>query len=234
MDHDYLELPLTERIIDHGNLVSSEEAKKIEKETRNQSNSKSWFKHRYWRLTASRFGDVTKSTCRRNIKKLCDSLTSKRKLSAPALNHGKQYEHKDTRKFEQITNCRVRKCGFFVNPAYPFLGATPDGVIDDETLLEIKCPYKGRKSLIKPGALFPFLEYENNEVVLKKSSKYYDQIQGQMLVCEAKICCFVVYTFQDIFIQKVKFDEDYCQFSVLPKLALFYEKHFRPYLASRL
>lgn len=76
----------------------------------------------------------------------------------------------------------------FVNPAYPFLGATPDGVIDDETLLEIKCPYKGRKSLIKPGALFPFLEYENNEVVLKESSKYYDQIQGQMLVCEAKIC----------------------------------------------
>ncbi|XP_078331975.1 uncharacterized protein LOC144625336 isoform X3 [Crassostrea virginica] len=45
MDHDYLELPLTERIIDHGNLVSSEEAKKIEKETRNQSNSKLWFKH---------------------------------------------------------------------------------------------------------------------------------------------------------------------------------------------
>ena len=105
MDHDYLELPLTKRIIDHGNLastyvilnhnaqifqaiclfvmfhhtcertlmtmivfyVSSEETKKIGKETRNQSNSKAWSKQRYWRPTVHRFADVTKYTCRRNI-----------------------------------------------------------------------------------------------------------------------------------------------------------------------
>jgi hypothetical protein len=30
--------------------------------------------------------------------------------------------------------------GFFIRPDYPFLGTSPDGVIDDEYLIEVKCP----------------------------------------------------------------------------------------------
>jgi hypothetical protein len=33
--------------------------------------------------------------------------------------------------------------GFFIRPDYPFLGTSPDGVIDDEYLIEVKCPYSG-------------------------------------------------------------------------------------------
>lgn len=168
------------------------------------------------------------------MRKLCENIASQRKISAPSLNHGKQYEKKALNKFKQHTDCKVRKCGLFINPKFPFLGATPDGVIDDDTLLEIKCPYTGRDSPIRPGKSFPFLEFDNENIVLKKTSKYYDQIQGQMLICNAKVCCFVVYTFKDLFIQRVEFDETYCLHSILPKLELFYEKHFRPFLASKL
>ena len=39
--------------------------------------------------------------------------------------------------FELEKKCSVRKCGSFVDSSFPFLGATPDGVLDKETLLEI-------------------------------------------------------------------------------------------------
>ena len=50
-------------------------------------------------------------------------------------------------------------------------------------LVGIKCPYKGRNENIKPGPHFDFLQYEiNGNTVLKSSSKYNDQAQGQLFI----------------------------------------------------
>jgi hypothetical protein len=66
---------------------------------------------------------------------------------------------------------------------HPYLGATSDALVDD-SLVEIKCPYKGRNENIKPGPHFDFLQYEvNGNTVLKSSSKYNDQAQGQLCIC---------------------------------------------------
>lgn len=35
----------------------------------------------------------------------------------------------------------IRDCGLFIDEKYPFLGATPDGLIDDNGIVEIKCPH---------------------------------------------------------------------------------------------
>jgi hypothetical protein len=44
--------------------------------------------------------------------------------------------------------------GFFIRPDYPFLGTSPDGVIDDEYRIEVKCPYSGRNENVLPGKQF--------------------------------------------------------------------------------
>lgn len=149
--------------------------------------------------------------------------------------HGKQYEAKARKVFESKSSCEVQPAGLFVRKDYPFLGATPDGVIDEDGLVEIKCPYVGRNSAIKPGKMFSFLTYNaNKEVTIKTNCHYYAQIQGQLFLAQRKYCFFIVYTFVDIFIEKVYIDQEFCTFSLIPKLALFFEKHFRPYLASKL
>lgn len=43
-------------------------------------------------------------------------------------------------------NLEVRPCNLFINPAYPHVGATPDGIItctccSDMGVQEVKCPY---------------------------------------------------------------------------------------------
>lgn len=107
-------------------------------------------------MTASRFGDIAKMTNRRNKDKLCNSLV-RRSVTTKAMLHGKQFESKAIIKFEQQKSVKCLPAGFFIRPDYPFLGASPDGVIDDEYLIEVKCPYSGRNENVLPGKPFPFL-----------------------------------------------------------------------------
>jgi YqaJ-like viral recombinase domain len=77
-----------------------------------------------------------------------------------------------------------------------FLGATPDGVIDSETILEIKCPFKARskslEDLAKNDKSF-FLGFDDN-YFLKLSHPYYHQIQGQLYICNKQVCHLYVWS----------------------------------------
>jgi len=42
--------------------------------------------------------------------------------------------------YEAITGNLVDQCGFVKHPTIPFFGASPDGLIGEDGLLEIKCP----------------------------------------------------------------------------------------------
>lgn len=209
---------------------------KIEVETRGQSSNKKWFGERTWRLTASSFGQITHMTDRRNKQKLCNSLFSSKQINTLATLHGKKYERKAIKCFECKYKVKVNRCGLFIYEAKPFLGASPDGVIDDLHIVEVKCPYLGREKIVEPKSLkyFVYLEEKDGIIQLKRSSHYYDQVQGQLLISGRKFCYFVVYTFQSLFVEKIEYDQDYCRFSLVPKLELFYEKWYKPFVASKL
>ena len=115
---------------------------KIEVETRGQSSNKKWFGERTWRLTASSFGQITHMTDRRNKQKLCNSLFSSKQINTLATLYGKKYARKAIKCFE--CKYKVNRCGLFIYEAKPFLGASPDGVIDDLHIVEVKCPYSKR------------------------------------------------------------------------------------------
>lgn len=70
----------------------------------------------------------------------------------------------------------VENCGFF---SIGEVGASPDGLIGDDAILEIKCPRQSK-----------FLEVVETNAVDKK---YYDQMQCQMLCTGRKKAYYVVY-----------------------------------------
>jgi hypothetical protein len=94
-------------------------------------------------MTASRFGNICKATHRRNKVKLCQSLVTPQRFNNKAIVHGKTFERRAVEKFENVMNLKVKPCGLFVCGSRPYLGASPDGLVEHDSLIEIKCPYSG-------------------------------------------------------------------------------------------
>ncbi|XP_076078325.1 uncharacterized protein LOC143048513 isoform X2 [Mytilus galloprovincialis] len=235
-DHDYCTMPLTEHWIDRANKVTQSDVDLIERSTRLQSCSPKWLEERRFRLTASTFGEICKVTSRRNTDKFCHSLFYGSNIQSKALSHGKNYEAKALKAFNLKFDKNAKRCGFYVSIDKSFLGASPDAILEDgQSIVEIKCPYNGRNEDVKPGPNFKFLQMDSNgNIVLKESSNYYDQIQGQLFVTKRSLCYFVVYTLCDLFVQKINLNEEYCNNCLVPKLESFYQRVFRPYVASTL
>ena len=80
---------------------------------------------------------------------------SKQYASVPAqINHGFQNEAKARNAYCSKTGFMVRTCGLVVNPSFPWLGASPDGLVKDPSeksvgLLEMKCPFTHRFSTVE-------------------------------------------------------------------------------------
>ena len=208
---------------------------KVESQTREQTACRTWHEEREWRVTGSKFGEIANATCRRNWEKLCSSIYHKKNLAAPPIVHGRQYESIAIEKFQIKQGVQVDKAGLFICAETPYLAASPDGLVGDSHTVEVKCPYSGRKEMIRPHPkFFPFLECVEGKVKLKENCKHYAQVQGQLALTMRQTCYFVVYTFVDLFIQEIPCDVEYWKHSLLPKLILFYTKHYRPYIAKHL
>jgi len=50
-------------------------------------------------------------------------------------------------KIEELSGIHVRACGLFINKEYPYLAASPDGIIDKDDLIEIKAPYAAKNTM---------------------------------------------------------------------------------------
>jgi len=80
----------------------------------------------------------------------------------------------------------------------PYLASSPDGLIGDNSIIEIKiCPFSIRdftpKNAYKENKI-KYLKQKGNKLVLKKSHDYYFQVQGQLHITQRKFCYFVVRT----------------------------------------
>ena len=111
-----------------------------------------------------------------------------------ATQHGNRLEDPVRIMYEVLLDKKVFPGSFWIpaNPRNQLIGASPDGVIEDDGLLEIKCPYYGFHS---PSA-FPAC-YRG----IKPS--YYCQIIGQLHITGRQYCDFFVYH-----------DEVYCLYRI--------------------
>lgn len=120
---------------------TNDEIKTLEESTKNQSESELWKVERSIRLTASNFGKVCKlraTTSRKNTVKSILYNTFSGNLST---NYGIENEPIAKMSFEKVINLKIKPAGLFVDKTYLFLAASPDGLIEDDGIIEIKCPY---------------------------------------------------------------------------------------------
>lgn len=116
------------------------------------------------------------------------SSAEKESYTNDAMQRGIELESEARLTYEIETNCKVDEVGFVVYNNY--FGASPDGFVGDDGLLEIKCPTDKT-----------YLELLLNGDIKKE---YYDQMQGQMLATNRQWTDYFVYNpnFEKSFVLK--------------------------------
>jgi exodeoxyribonuclease (lambda-induced) len=95
------------------------------------------------------------------------------------MQHGIDTETEAKTAYEFVTGSTVEDVGFVDHPTVAMSGASPDGLIGDDGMLEIKCP--------EPQT------HVRNLISGKVDMSYYPQMQGQMLVTGRKWCDWMSY-----------------------------------------
>jgi hypothetical protein len=117
-----------------------------------------------------------------------------------SLQWGVDNEEKAKQKFEEITGLNVSSCGLFVDTEKKFLGASPDGSVDLDSIVEIKCPFAARNTDIKTAIEKKIIKYleidprDDDKILLKENDNYMYQVQGQLHITNRQKCYFIVYT----------------------------------------
>jgi len=91
----------------------------------------------------------------------------------------------------------IKPAGLFIHKTLHYLAASPDGLINEDSILEIKCPSSIKEYTPQEAVALKKLKCMTDcegKLVLKKSDNYYFQVQGQLNIAEKKYCYFVVWT----------------------------------------
>lgn len=192
--------------------IDFNKAHEIQEETQEQSNSPRWHLERKSRLTASKFYELLhrKSISLKYVRPILDPKLYK----STSTSYGIANEKKAREMYVKRQGLHVRDCGLCINPEFPFLGATPDGIVCDEGtsgIIEIKCSYTARDMTIEESLSLPnfCLHKTNDKISLKKSHAYYFQVQGQLMITGVTFCDFLAYTGKEIHIERIHPDVDF-------------------------
>lgn len=179
-----------------------------------EQGSLEWLEARRGFVTASRVADVlakTKtgvSTSRANylIELALQRVTGiiEPSYSNQAMEHGKEFENSARVAFEVLHNVFVDQVAFIKHPSIEWFGCSPDGLVGNDALIEIKCPYQSAVhwSYFKSGA----------------PSKYVTQMQAQM-ACVGKHIDYVWFVSYDsrmpekcqLYIEQIQRDKDFIE-----------------------
>lgn len=129
-----------------------------------------------------------------------------------ATEYGTAHEPLATMDYMGKTGRHPEECGFYVHPEYPWLGASPDAFVDDDRLLEAKCPFGLRN---KKGA----------DLVFKTSAEqphYYAQMQIELACTGRTVCDFYQWTPSGDSLEEVDYSAEWFAEN-LPRLEKFYQ-----------
>ncbi|KAH9631922.1 hypothetical protein HF086_000259 [Spodoptera exigua] len=117
------------------------ERNEIQSRTILQSESGEWMELRRNLLTASNFGKIVKRKRTNSCANTVKNMLYKPDIGHVAsINHGRTHEKVALEQLSKLLKVTIDPCGLYIDKTHPFLGATPDGIIENNTLVEIKCP----------------------------------------------------------------------------------------------
>lgn len=97
----------------------------------------------------------------------------------------------------------VNSKGFFPHPEYDWLGGSPDGLVGDEGIIEVKCPFVNKICHTKIPPI------------------YYCQVNGLLEILNSEWCDFISWTPTEMKIYRVYRDRDLFTY-LLDRYTLFY------------
>lgn len=207
----------------------------IEEETREQAASGIWRYYRTKMITASNFGYICKmrksTSCASRVK----SIIYPQELNVESVQHGTKYEDVARENMENALNINIKRCGLFIDSEIPFLGASPDGLIGDDGIVEIKCPFAARflspEDAIAANVSNLRSLYKNGkDEEMKRCHIYYYQIQGQLHITQRQYCIFALWTPLGLKMEKILRDDIFWEENMVCKLVQFYEDCVLPEL----
>ena len=169
-----------------------------------------WFAARLGKVTASRVADVIAKTktgysaSRENYmaQLVCERLTNTptESFTNAAMQWGTDQEPFARAAYETAKGVMVEEVGFIVHPEIDMSGASPDGFVGVNGLVEIKCP-----------TLATTME---TWLTQKVPQKYFTQIQFQLACTDRVFCDYVVFDPRmpkhlQLYVTRVERDEDY-------------------------
>jgi putative phage-type endonuclease len=172
--------------------------------------SEEWFTIRIGKVTASRVADVIAKTksgysaSRDNYmaQLVCERLTNQKAegFTNAAMQHGTETEPLARAAYEALKDVLVDEVGFVPHPSIQMAGASPDGLVGDDGLIEIKCPNTATH-----------IDTLLSETV---PTKYYTQMQFQLACTGRKWCDFVSFDNRlppelQLFVKRVPRDDTY-------------------------
>jgi len=185
-----------------------------------EQRSTEWFEARRHKLTGSNIGAALGVNPWNTPDDLIRSMVREYHGAPPefksnvATEYGQLHEPLAQMDYQSRTGNFVEECGFFVHPEHDWLGASPDGLIGDDGLIEIKCPFGLRN---KTGADLVFKTAE-------EQPHYYAQAQIEMACTGRSWCHFFQWTKNRTRIERVDFDPDWFN-NALPTLRAFYDRY---------
>lgn len=116
-----------------------------------------------------------------------------------AMRWGTEQEPMARLSYQSETGLMVTECGFVQHEAMP-VGCSPDGMVGDDGLIEIKCPFNSQNHL--------------QTVLDGMPSDHLAQIQGQLWLTGRRWCDFVSYDSRlsgglDLYIERIHADAEF-------------------------
>ncbi|KAG0445365.1 hypothetical protein HPB47_016260 [Ixodes persulcatus] len=220
---------------------------RIEQNTRQQSRSATWKEERRLRLTSSNFG--TAAIWKEWTLKGLQAMTSTRDISrvsaikyANYFRYGITNEPLAAKRYEEVLrsmghDVTITSCGLLVNPAFPWLGASPDRIVYDPEeasygVVEIKCPYSLRETKgAELAGLSFYSKLSDSGPRLDRDNHYYSQVVGQMGMSGLSWADFVIYSGNFILIERIRLVQ--AEWDALKiKVEEFYFTTLLPYLGG--
>ena len=205
-----------------GRLFDSiNDRKEIAEKTKGQHETRTWFDVRQPRITASK--------CKRCLLKPTTSPTKAisevvypKQVQTSAMRDGIESESAIIQTFEHETGNTVHKSGFIISDTHPFLGASPDGLVDEDKIVEVK------KIVLREGESHEdgmcrvgIYKRHEQQLVINTNHKYYYQIQQQLFCSKRHICHFIVSNEGGTHNNIVRFDRPFWENALL-RLQSFY------------
>ncbi len=169
--------------------------------------SPEWYDIRLGKVTASCFTDATSagkgkspSVTRKNymFKLIAERMTGlpQESYSNKAMEYGSETEQEAREYYEALNGVSVRQVGFIARD--DDVGCSPDGLVGDDGMIEIKCPFS--------------TTHIRYILADKMPAEYVKQVQGQLWVAEREWCDFISFdprvSQRPSFIKRVYRDED--------------------------